>query len=114
MAMSESDILKGWIYRTSNQQERLVLGWDRDGRVVYSSRGKNPEKEFQNCHVRITGAKFAQRAIGKLDLEPRRHIVGAERQSARRSAVAAEFVAFVQRLLRTEPAQRPRQPRVGP
>lgn len=66
MAMSESDILKGWIYRTSNLQERLVLGWDRDGRVVYSSRGKNPEKEFQNCHVRITGAKFAQRAIGKV------------------------------------------------
>ncbi len=66
MAMSESDILKGWIYRTSNLQERLVLGWDRDGRVVYSSRGKNPEREFQNCHVRITGAKFAQRAIGKL------------------------------------------------
>ena len=66
MAMSESDILKGWIYRTSNLQERLVLGWDRDGRIVYSSRGKNPEKEFQNCHVRITGAKFAQRAIGKV------------------------------------------------
>jgi hypothetical protein len=66
MAMSESDILKGWIYRTSHLQERLVLGWDRDGRVVYSSRGKNPDKEFQNCHVRITGAKFAQRAIGKL------------------------------------------------
>lgn len=66
MAMSESDILKGWIYRTSNLQERLVLGWDRDGRVVYSSRGKDPGKEFRNCHVRITGAKFAQRAIGKL------------------------------------------------
>ena len=66
MAMSESDILKGWIYRTSNLQERLVLGWDRDGRIVYSSRGKNPEKEFQNCHVRITGAKFAPRAIGKV------------------------------------------------
>ena len=66
MAMSESDILKGWIYRTSHLQERLVLGWDRDGRVVYSSRGKNPAKEFMNCHVRITGAKFAQRAIGKV------------------------------------------------
>ena len=30
--------------------------------------------EFQNCHVRITGAKFAQRAIGKVrqieDLKP--------------------------------------------
>lgn len=74
MAMAESDILQGWIYRTSNLQERLVLGWDRDGRVVYSSRGKNPDKAFQNCHVRITTAKFAQRAIGKLrqveDLKP--------------------------------------------
>jgi hypothetical protein len=66
MAMSESDILKGWVYRTSHEQERLVLGWDRDGRVVFSSRGKNPDKEFQNCHVRVTGAKFAQRAIGKV------------------------------------------------
>ncbi|MBP6596941.1 MAG: hypothetical protein KA187_06180 [Arenimonas sp.] len=66
--MAESDILKGWIYRTSNLQERLVLGWDREGRVVYSSRGNNPEKDFQNCHVRITTAKFAQRAIGKLRL----------------------------------------------
>ena len=66
MAMAESDIQKGWIYRTSHLQERLVLGWDRDGRVVYSSRGKDPEREFQNCHVRITTAKFAQRAIGKL------------------------------------------------
>ena len=66
MAMSESDIQKGWIYRTSNQQERLVLGWDRDGRVVYSSKGKDKERPFLNCHVRITGQKFAQRAIGKL------------------------------------------------
>ena len=74
MAMAESDILKGWIYRTSHLQERLVLGWDRDGRIVYSSRGKDPEREFQNCHVRITTAKFAQRAIGRLrqveDLKP--------------------------------------------
>jgi hypothetical protein len=74
MAMAESDILKGWIYRTSNLQERLVLGWDRDGRIVYSSRGQDPEKAFMNCHVRITTAKFAQRAIGKLrqveDIKP--------------------------------------------
>lgn len=73
MAMSESDILKGWIYRTSHNQERLVLGWDRDGRVVYASRGHGPAP-FQNCHVRITTRKFAQRAIGKVsqveDLRP--------------------------------------------
>ena len=66
MAIAESDIQKGWIYLTSNQQERLVLGWDRDGRVVYSSKGKNPAAPFLNCHVRITGQRFAQRVIGKV------------------------------------------------
>jgi hypothetical protein len=66
MAMSESDIHTGWIYRTSHNQERLVLGWDRDGRVVYASKGKDADRPFQNCHVRITGRKFAQRAIGKV------------------------------------------------
>ncbi|MBW3551294.1 MAG: hypothetical protein KY442_10930 [Proteobacteria bacterium] len=74
MAMSETDIQKGWIYRTSHQQERLVLGWDRDGRVVYTSKGRNADAPFQNCHVRITAQKFAQRAIGRLrhveDLQP--------------------------------------------
>ena len=74
MAMSESDIQKGWIYRTSHQQERLVLGWDRDGRIVYVSKGHDAAAPFQNCHVRITARKFAQRAIGKLsyveDLQP--------------------------------------------
>lgn len=66
MAMAESDIHTGWIYRTSNQQERLVLGRDRDHRVVYVSKGRNPAAPFHNCHVRITAQKFAQRAIGKL------------------------------------------------
>lgn len=74
MAMAESDIEKGWIYRTSNQQERLVLGWDRDGRVVYTSKGRDDAAPFLNCHVRITARKFAQRAIGKVryveDLQP--------------------------------------------
>ena len=51
MAMSESDIQKGWIYRTSHQQERLVLGWDRDGRVVYCSKGKDKERPFQNLSL---------------------------------------------------------------
>jgi hypothetical protein len=65
MAMAESDIEKGWIYRTSHNHEWLVLGWDRDGRVVYVSKGHNADKPFRNCHVRTTIKKFAQRAIGK-------------------------------------------------
>ncbi|WP_345294213.1 hypothetical protein [Luteimonas vadosa] len=64
--MSESDIQTGWIYRTSNHQERLVLGRDRDGRIVYVSKGRNDAAPFRNCHVRITPRRFAQRAIGRL------------------------------------------------
>ena len=67
MAMSESDIQKGWIYRTSHNHQWLVLGWDRDGRVVYASKGHDDTRPFQNCHVRVTTKKFAQRAIGKVD-----------------------------------------------
>ena len=74
MAMSETDIQTGWIYRTSHQQERLVLGRDRDGRIVYVSKGRNDAAPFHNCHVRITAKRFAQRAIGKLrfvdDVQP--------------------------------------------
>jgi hypothetical protein len=66
MAMAESDIDKGWIYRTSHNHEWLVLGWDRDGRVVYASKGHDETKQFQNCHVCVTPKKFAQRAIGKV------------------------------------------------
>ena len=74
MAMAESDIQPGWIYRTSHNHEWLVLGWDRDGRVVYVSKGHDKAAPFRNCHVRVTTKKFAQRAIGKLtfieDLHP--------------------------------------------
>ena len=65
MAMAESDIEKGVVYRTSHDHEWLVLGWDRDGRVVYASKGHGTVP-FQNCHVRVAPKKFAQRAIGKV------------------------------------------------
>ena len=74
MAMAESDIQAGCIYRTSHGQERLVLGRDRDDRVVYVSKGRNAHAPFENCHVRVTARKFAERAIGKVgsvdDLRP--------------------------------------------
>ena len=66
MAIQESDIQPGWIYQTTRKQERLVLGRDRDGRVVYVSKGRNEAAPFLNCHVRITAKQFAQRATGKL------------------------------------------------
>jgi hypothetical protein len=66
MALPESEIQAGWIYRTSANQERLVLGRDRDGRIVYVSRGRNEAAPFRNCHVRITLERFAKRATARL------------------------------------------------
>lgn len=63
MPIPVSDIHKGGIYPTPNKQERLVLGWDADGRVVYSSRGGNVVNAFKNCHTRCSESRFAQ-AVG--------------------------------------------------
>lgn len=74
MAMSETEIQAGWIYAVSGRQERLVLGRDRDGRVVYVSKGRTDAPPFHNCHARATVKQFAQRAVSKLrcvdDLRP--------------------------------------------
>lgn len=59
MPIDIADIKKGSVYRTKNNQERLVLGWDKDGRVVYSSRGGNVMNPFHNCHVRCSEQHFA-------------------------------------------------------
>jgi hypothetical protein len=65
MPLPETEIQTGWIYRTSQQKERLVLGRDRDGQVVYVSKGHG-EQPFINCHERSTLKEFAHRAVQKL------------------------------------------------
>ena len=70
MALAIADIEKGGIYRTHKNQERLVLGWDRDGRVVYTSRGKDKAYPFRNCHVRLTPERFAEAAIARTGAMP--------------------------------------------
>lgn len=65
-----SDIAKGWIYRTRKNQERLVLGWDRDGRVVYTSRGSDKANPFRNCHVRCSESRFVDAVEAKLGEMP--------------------------------------------
>lgn len=65
MPLPESEIQTGWIYRTHQQKERLVLGRDRDGQVVYVSKGHG-EQPFHNCHERSTLQAFARRAVARL------------------------------------------------
>ena len=74
MPIEIAEIAKGCIYRTKRNQERLVLGWDKDGRVVYSSRGGNLKNPFYNCHVRSSEARFAKAVDSKVrdvtDVQP--------------------------------------------
>jgi len=66
MAIVVADIEQGWVYRTHKQQERLVLGWDRDGLVVYTSRGRDKEHPFRNCHVRLSAKRFVDSVEAKI------------------------------------------------
>ncbi len=66
MQISVSDIQKGWIYRTPTNQERLVLGWDKDDKVVYSSRGGNVMNEFKNSRTTSSAETFAQACSEKV------------------------------------------------
>src|SRR3546814_1805190 len=50
----------------------------------------------------------------ELDLEPGRHILGAEREPAGGGAVAAQFVAFIEDLLRPQTAKGAREAGVRP
>ena len=69
MAISVSDIEKGWIYATQNNQHRLVLGWDEENKVVYSSRGGNAMNEF-NTRTTCSPESFAEACSEKLRQVP--------------------------------------------
>ncbi len=50
MAISEKDVQVGWEYQAGDDQDRVVLGCDGQGKVVYASRGgrvKNPYTQRQ-------------------------------------------------------------------
>lgn len=70
MPINATDIEKGWVYRTNTNQERLVLGWDKDGRVVYSSRGGNVMNPFKGNHTRCSESKFAEKCDTKVRQVP--------------------------------------------
>ena len=61
MPIPISEIEAGWVYQTSNKQERLVLGWDAHGRVVYATRGGNVMNPFQGQHTKSSAERFAEK-----------------------------------------------------
>ena len=66
MPIAIHDIEPGWVYRTTRGQERLVLGRDIHGRVVYSSRGGNVMNPFRNQRTTCSAESFAEKCEAKV------------------------------------------------
>jgi hypothetical protein len=61
-----SEIEPGWLYRTARGQERLILGRDIHGRVIYASRGGNVLSPFRNQRATCSAASFAKKCESKV------------------------------------------------
>jgi len=46
MAIQANQVQKGWLFKTPNNQERVVLGFNSEGQVVYAYRGGNVKGKF--------------------------------------------------------------------
>ncbi len=59
MGICINNIKIGYEYQTPNNQDRLVLGFDKSGRVVYASRGGNVRNEY-NARYACKKERFAK------------------------------------------------------
>jgi len=59
MPIKRSDIEIGGLYKTTNGQERIVLGCDGNGNVVYATRGSAGTGAKFNNRVEVDPDKFA-------------------------------------------------------
>lgn len=48
MPIEQSAVEAGWLYKTPNNQERVVLGCNSDCKVIYASRGGNVQNAFDH------------------------------------------------------------------
>jgi hypothetical protein len=58
MPIEQNTVETGWLYKTSNNQERVVLGHNSEGKVVYASRGGYIQNSF-NCKHASNLARFS-------------------------------------------------------
>ena len=65
MTIQISDVEAGYLYKTDNNQERVVLGCNVNGKVVYASRGGNVLNNFDH-HVPCSVERFAASCSEKL------------------------------------------------
>lgn len=65
MSIVVTEIEQGWIYKIKRNQDRLVLGFDGEGKVVYASRGGNAMNPFDSGYTKSDPDRFASACIEK-------------------------------------------------
>lgn len=65
MSLASNDVEIGWLYKTPNNQERVVLGCNIDCKVVYASRGGNVKNAFDHREA-STAERFAEACSEKI------------------------------------------------
>lgn len=48
MPIDQNAVQLGWLYKTENNQERVVLGCNSDCKIVYADRGGNVKNAFDH------------------------------------------------------------------
>lgn len=48
MTINVNDVERGWLFKTENNQERVVLGFNNENKVIYASRGGNVKNLFDH------------------------------------------------------------------
>ncbi|MDN0028029.1 hypothetical protein [Serratia marcescens] len=66
MTINVSDIEVGGVYRTPNNQERVVLEYEPGGKVKYTSRGGNVQNEFSTMNE-CKPERFAEKCSEKIE-----------------------------------------------
>ena len=66
MSIERSEIEIGGLYKTAAGQERIVLGCDGSGNVVYATRGSAGTGAQFNNRVTVNPDKFAQDCDSKI------------------------------------------------
>lgn len=73
MAINTNEVQRGWLFRTPNNQERVVLGFNEDNKVVYASRGgnvKNPFDHREACSLE----RFVESCSERLEQYSEEHV----------------------------------------
>lgn len=70
MAIPEKDILVGWEYQAGDEQDRVVLGCDDKGKVVYASRGGRVKNQYTHRQAASLGT-FADACTARVRQLPK-------------------------------------------